>query len=201
MCSLVSRAHRCPPPPPSPPPPLAPSNLSPSHRPPGVIHPKIHGFANWGIDPHDSKCHPYLRKMSVVTTTYNHFGYHNAPIIFSLSVSPAAGRELLSVFEDSLKVPVPEHAETRNLVGHSEVCGWITMPICLHPPPPPRLPYTPHFGPARSYYCCTHCPTRNTPAGQLHREGTTAVHGGIRATSRRGAAGRRRQRWPPLTLP
>lgn len=89
-------------------------------------HPKVHAYANWGIDPSDRICHPYLRRMSVVTTLYNHFGLSNAPWIMRLVLrSKGAGRELLSVFEDSLTRPPPSHAEVRQLVRHSRLVRFI----------------------------------------------------------------------------
>lgn len=89
-------------------------------------HPKVHAYANWGIDPSDRVCHPYLRRMSVCTTLYNHFGLSNAPWIMGLVLrSKGAERELLRVFEDSLTRPPPSHAEVRQLVRHSRLVRFI----------------------------------------------------------------------------
>ena len=97
-----------------------------SHAVSGDQHPKVHAYANWAVDPDDRVCHPYLRRMSVVTTLYNHFGYANAPWIMGLMLrSRGADRELLRVFEDSLKTTPPSHAEVRQLVRHSKLVRYI----------------------------------------------------------------------------
>ena len=88
-------------------------------------HPKVHAYANWAIDPDDGVGHPYLRRTSVVTALYNHFGKANAPWIMGLLLSKGAARELDAVFEASLAVTPPPHAEVRRLVAHSRLVRFI----------------------------------------------------------------------------
>ena len=88
-------------------------------------HPKVHAYANWAIDPDDGVGHLYLRRMSVVTALYNHFGKANAPWIMGLLLSKGAARELDAVFEASLAVTPPPHAEVRRLVAHSRLVRFI----------------------------------------------------------------------------
>ena len=86
----------------------------------GVVHPKIHAYANWGFDP-DFKSHnannssretKFIHRCAVVTAVYNHFGYNNSPQIFSILCGTDAGQSLKKVFDISMPVPPHPHSES-----------------------------------------------------------------------------------------
>lgn len=97
-------------------------------------HPKVHAYANWGIDPgtySEVKVHPHLQKMSVVTTLFNHLGFHNAPGIFGLMYGEEAGGAFLGTVEKALTLPTPSHTQVRHLMKHSRLVKFIS---CLRVP-------------------------------------------------------------------
>jgi hypothetical protein len=94
----------------------------------GYQHPKIHAYANWGIDPQGFASHvdPYLRQMAVVTTMYNHAGFHNAPGLFALFYGEKAGIAFADVVGAAMKIPTPAHPQVRKLMPYSKLVKFIT---------------------------------------------------------------------------
>lgn len=92
-------------------------------------HPKIHAYANWGIDPQEyegqENVNPYYRKMSIVTTLYNHFGCHNAPKIYGFLVNEGAGNAFADTVQHAMQVPTPAHSAIRTLMPHSRTVSFI----------------------------------------------------------------------------
>lgn len=66
-----------------------------------INHPKMHAYANWGIDPEADT--GYLQKMSVVTACYNHYGYTNFPQMANNMVRKGAGACFGICLRESLK--------------------------------------------------------------------------------------------------
>ena len=89
-----------------------------------VNHPKMHAYANWGFDPADSS-NPYLQKMSVVTTCYNHFGFTNFPMMASNMVRKDAGPCFEACLRESMSSGVPEHKLVVALAEHSKLLNFI----------------------------------------------------------------------------
>ncbi|CAJ1443830.1 unnamed protein product [Effrenium voratum] len=87
-------------------------------------HPKIHAYANWGIDPADSTSR-YLQKMSVVTASYNHYGFDNFPLMARNMVHKDAGLFVKVCLKESLSIGVPEHKLVTALAQHSKLLNFL----------------------------------------------------------------------------
>ena len=89
-----------------------------------VNHPKIHAYANWGIDPADST-NRYLQKMSVVTACYNHYGCTKFPLMAENMVHKDAGLGFQTCLKDSMLNGVCEHKLVAALAEHSKFLNFI----------------------------------------------------------------------------
>jgi len=90
-----------------------------------IQHPRIHAYANWGLDPSSPDQDPYLRKMAVITVCYNHMGFDYSPTLMSRLVSERAGTAVRQALVASLKRGVPEHGRVRRLMPHSKHINFI----------------------------------------------------------------------------
>ena len=88
-----------------------------------INHPKMHAYANWGIDPEADT--GYLQKMSVVTACYNHYGYTNFPQMANNMVRKGAGACFGICLRESLKSGVKRHAQVVQLAQHSKLIDFI----------------------------------------------------------------------------
>lgn len=91
------------------------------------IHPQMHAYANWAVDPTDKTKSEYFRKMSIVTVAYNHAGFSSGPVVLDKVLSPSHGDVLRGIFSESMKSSVGEHAMVRSLAKHSKVVRFITL--------------------------------------------------------------------------
>eukprot|EP00438_Fugacium_kawagutii_P029898 Skav200715 [mRNA] locus=scaffold2650:145597:146646:- [translate_table: standard] len=89
-----------------------------------VNHPKIHAYANWGIDPADSTGR-YLQKMSVVTACYNHYGFSNFPQMAGNMVHKEAGLGFQTCLKNSMLTGVCEHKKVTALAEHSKFLNFV----------------------------------------------------------------------------
>lgn len=88
-----------------------------------INHPKMHAYANWGIDPEADT--GYLQKMSVVTACYNHYGYTNFPQMANNMVRKGAGACFGICLRESLKSGVKRHAQVVQLAQYSKLIDFI----------------------------------------------------------------------------
>jgi hypothetical protein len=93
------------------------------------VHPQIHAYANWGIDPQHvldgSPMAAHLRTASIASAIYNHFGKVNAPDIFGALYGGQVGREFTHVVEAALTTTPPLHADIRKLNSHSQFVRFV----------------------------------------------------------------------------
>ena len=88
------------------------------------MHPQIHAHANWAVDTADV-ADPHLRKMSIITTAFNHAGFHSAAKVIAAVFTPAHGREVQAIFAEAMTAKIGEHANVRFLVKHSALVRFI----------------------------------------------------------------------------
>ena len=88
-----------------------------------INHPKMHAYANWGIDPEADT--GYLQKMSVVTACYNHYGYTNFLQMANNMVRKGAGACFGICLRESLKSGVKRHAQVVQLAQYSKLIDFI----------------------------------------------------------------------------
>jgi len=91
-------------------------------------HVKLHALANWGINPmliEDA----VLQRCAVTTLIYNFFGktrfpeYAEAWYRYGISTHDFSRIDL--VFDHGLKTGICAHAETRQLMRHSDLCNFV----------------------------------------------------------------------------
>ena len=63
--------------------------------------------------------------MSIITTAFNHAGFHAAPNVFAAVFTPSHGREVKKIFEKAMLTEIGEHANVRILVKHSKLVRFI----------------------------------------------------------------------------
>ena len=94
-----------------------------------LLHPKIHAFANWGVNVENYQ-NPYLRRASTITVMYNHFGFHSFPIIASWFYLCGLARQkwsnLTPVWEETINEEIPHFKRgLKEIKRFSKTCRFL----------------------------------------------------------------------------
>lgn len=90
-------------------------------------HPKVHAFANWGVnlEPYQCKKNPSIAWWNAVTVAYNYFGYTGFPRsewlgkLFGVLGSDNTLQHCFHTFDSSLKDGAPDHRFLSEMAQHS----------------------------------------------------------------------------------
>ena len=91
-------------------------------------HVKIHAYANWAANPTNRTYDAFQHRMSVATVMYNFYGASSFPVMTS-SLSKLGictdFHHIREVFEKGMSNGVPNHADIKELMSHSELVKFI----------------------------------------------------------------------------
>ena len=92
-----------------------------------VSHPKIHAYANWGVN--DNIPNSFVRRMSVTTVLYNYYGYtvfkQLAALWYSLGLCKQNYYNIEEVINHGMKEGVFRHSNLRKFVKHSTLVSFV----------------------------------------------------------------------------
>ena len=95
------------------------------------MHPKLHAFSNWGLEPAIDEGSPKSptakvnQRMSVISVVYNHFGFKGSPEIFAFVCGEGVGHAASNVFEQALADPPPVHSHIKFLYKCSRLVRFL----------------------------------------------------------------------------
>lgn len=92
-----------------------------------VGHPKIHAYANWGVN--DSIPDRFIRRMSAITIVYNYYGYtvfkRLAALWYRIGICRHNYYNIEEVINHGMKEGVLQHSNLRRFVQHSSLVNFV----------------------------------------------------------------------------
>jgi hypothetical protein len=92
-----------------------------------ISHPRVHAYGNWATNTAHSN--PFIRKMSIITSVYNYFGFTTFPwttrIFQAMGLASHDMKNVKKAITAGLDISVPSHTQIHKLQKYSAYVSFI----------------------------------------------------------------------------